>query len=405
MKYIVVIECTDAGGIEIGTAILQMGYRPLFLLNPESYKADIALFLQNFEYKHVNTDSVDDIIDVLNPIKHQIAGVGTLVDSRITIATNVALNMKLPGPDQACINLKDKSFVANLVENFSKPTFSLTANDESNKQILLVTFKDKPVVAKLRTGCGAVGIQFLKSNEDKIRFLSTITKPEEWLIQEYFSGKLYSMEGWVQNHHVNFLGWTSRKKIKNTETEFRFEGFNTIDLDLTRKAKEAIKLLFKKSSMSHGWFHIEFLIDLNQGELTIIDANIGRVGGAMMPHVLAKAFNISPSDIYQHALEIQIFGKTSIFLSPTPKLNRIYKCICFGSPKEMIIDEVIFPKYPLETDGLRMVRILGCGDRVAKMGHDDMSWIGFVAGEENEVERYAAKIKLKSSQSVYHAAY
>lgn len=404
MKYIAVIECTDAGGFEIGMAIVQMGYQPIFLLNPNSYRADLGLSLQSFEFRNVDTLSVDLICDELKKIEHQLIGVTTLVDSRLAIAAQVAKRLNILGPDQSCILLKDKAEVARLVHEYSLATASLSDCNEENYHLLDTIFKGKKLVAKHRSGCGAVGIQFLSSEEEKIEFIKNTQNLSEWILQEYFDGSLYSIEGWVENGDIYYLGWTSRRKIKNTETEFRFEGYQTIPIEINNFAQLAVRQLFNTTNFKRGWFHIEFLINADKTQAVMIDANVGRIGGAMLPHVLAMALNMMPVQIYQHAIEIQIFGKSKVIVSSKDNQEKIYKCICFGSPYETVLEQVYLPEYPLKKPGLRVVRILGAGDRVSKVGHDDWSWIGFVAGEETEVDHYASKIQIKSRDGYLHSA-
>ena len=405
MKYIALIECTDAGGVGIGMAVTQMGYRPLFLLDPQLYRADTGLALQHFECRTVNTHSIDAIINELNPIRDQIAAIATLVDGRISIAAEVANKMGIPGPDSACIVLKDKAEVAKWCAVCSAPSLVLSADKKIAKTSLIEKFNGKKIIAKQRQGFGAIGIKILFSEDEKQNFIDETNCLDEWLIQEYFPGKLYSLEGWLDSSGVHILGWSSRKKINNTESEFKFEGFNTIDTELTDSARVTIEYLFKKAGLRRGWFHIEFLIDIENKNMILIDANIGRIGGAMLPHVLAMSLNIQVTDLYQHALEIQIFGKSHIEILPPKKLKKFYKCICFGSPHETVIQNVLLPKYPLEIGNLKVIRILGAGDHVAAMGKDDMSWIGFVAGEESVVDAYAKQIYIKTINQIYQATY
>lgn len=408
-KYLVVVECTDAGGFEIGMAISRMGYRPLFLLNSALYKGDIASSLQNFEYMDIDTFSADTIAHALAPIAKKIIGITTLVDSRLAVTAEVAKKINIPGPDPACIILKDKSAVADMAKQYSLITTVLPDNKKEAIALINKTFSDKKIIAKKRNGCGAVGIALLETHQDKINFIQNHHDLHDWIFQEYFQGNLFSMEGWVANGKVHFLGWTSRRKINNTETEFRFEGYNTVSDLITHRAKKSISSLLKKANYKRGWFHIEFLINSSNTQLMMIDANVGRTGGAMLPHVLAMALSSQPVEVYQHAIELQVFGKSDITFQLNQhanNTNKIYKCICFGSPQQAVIEQVLLPENPLQVSGLRVICILGEGDTVTKIGQDDWSWIGFVAGQEKMVDDYAAKIKIKTKDgNIHHAVF
>ena len=397
MKYIAIVECTDAGGFEIGMAVIQMGYRPVFVLNPEGYKADLLTSLTNFKIIESDTTNAENIAQAIKLFDGEIVALTTLVDSRIAPTTEAAEKASLFGPDHACIILKDKDLVAKLCEEYSLPTLSF--KKDADKAMLLNFLPEKPIILKKRQGCGAVGIEYLHSQSQRANFLKKTDGLEDWIAQEYFTGRLYSIEGFVSEEGISFLGWTSRKKIQNTETEFRFEGFDTINSIITSQAKEAVTLLLQRAHYQKGWFHIEFLINFEENKIALIDANIGRTGGAMLPHVLAMSHKQTASNIYQHAIEIQLFGKSNIRIESNKNDTTIYKCICYGSPTETVIQQVILPRVKLLNSGIRVINILGEGTTVSKIGTDDWSWIGFVAGEENKVDQFVSKIKIKTNSN------
>ncbi len=405
--YVVLLESTDGGGHELGLAVTQMGYRPLFLLDPQLYRADVAMGLQSFEYLPADTRDVTALVPLLAAGDRRIVGVATLVDSRIPVAAQLAAALGVPGPDPACGPLSDKRQVARWCPEVS-PRSAVAAPGPRPVADTLADwqrqFGPAAVVVKPRVGCGAVGVRVLADDRQKQEFAAATPDLQDWLIQEHFPGDLFSMEGWVDNAGVHYVGWTSRRKVGNTETEFRFEGFDSLPVALTKQAQVAIDGLVEQASLRRGWFHIEFLVDEARQDLRLIDANVGRTGGAMLPHVLAMALGVTPGEIYQHALEMQLWGESSVSLPDTPPLTRIHKCICFGSPRAATLREVRLPGSPLQHGPLRVTRILGAGDEVSEIGRDDWSWIGFVAGPEDEVDRYTAQIEIHTTDAVLPAA-
>ncbi len=274
-KYFVLLESTDAGAFEMGMAIVQMGYTPLFLIDVNNYKADLITALQNFEWINVNTQSEEEIINILSPLKDSIEGIASLVDSRIAMAATISKKMNIAGPDIACIILKDKTSVAELCPEYSLKTITLSDDLDLAKRQAKEYFLDKSVVVKPRLGCGALGMTVLHSEQEKEAFLIKTMDRSSWLMQEFLEGNLYSMEGWLDQKGLNFLGWTSRRKINKTEVEFRFEGYETLPEEITAMAQQAIRLLFSRSKLMSGWFHIEFLISADKKQMAMIDANTG----------------------------------------------------------------------------------------------------------------------------------
>jgi ATP-grasp domain len=405
--YVVLLESTDGGAHELGLAVTQMGLRPLFLLDPQLYRADHAMILQGFEYLAADTRNVDALVSLLAEDDRQVVGVATLVDSRIPFAVQLAAALGVPGPDPACGPLSDKRQVARWCPEASPRSVVAAAGPQPVPDTLAgwqQQFGSAPVVVKPRVGCGAVGVQVLADDLQKQEFATDTPDLQEWLVQEYFPGDLFSMEGWVNEAGVSFAGWTSRRKIGNTETEFRFEGFDSLPVALTKQAQDTITHLVEQASLRRGWFHIEFLVDAARQQLRLIDANVGRTGGAMLPHVMAMALGVSAADLYQHALETQLHGKSSVTLPETPLMPLIYKCVCFGSPRAVTLREVRLPGNLLQQKPLRVLRILGAGDEVSEIGQDDWSWIGFVAGPENQVDQYTAQIEIHTADAVLPAA-
>jgi ATP-grasp domain len=407
-RYLVVLESTDCGGLEMGIAITQMGFRPLYLLTPEDYSGDIAMGLPVFEYRVVDTSDPETVVDLLNGLDVTVAGVTSLVDSRIRVAAEVATRLGVPGPDRACIALSDKEQVAEWCAEASPRTEVAAAASEPADAVLERWhdgFGDRPVVVKPRVGCGAVGFRVLEDGKERQEFVQGTPQLDDWLVQEYFPGSLFSLEGWADDAGVHFLGWSSRRKILNTESEFRFEGFDSLPEALTTTAQGAITTLFDRSGYERGWFHIEFLVNEERTDLRMIDANIGRTGGAMLPHAIAGALGLQPTDIYRHAIEAQLWGRPTVDLPKTPHMTTFHKCVCFGSPEAVTLADVRLPGRPIGTGSLRITRILAGGDQVSEMGKDDWSWIGFVAGPEDEVDEYVERVEIHTADAVLKPAY
>jgi hypothetical protein len=405
--YLAVLECTDAGGAEIGIAITQMGYRPLFLLDPQLYRADVAVSLQNFECAVVDTTNSSDVLALLESMKATLVGVTSLVDSRIPIAAEVARKLDLFGPDPACIVLHDKAEVARFCPEVS-PTTQVAGGPRSATATLADwqrSFGDSAVIVKPRMGCGAVGVRRLATSADRRAFMLATPDLDEWVVQEDVAGSLYSLEGWVGGSGLHFVGWTSRRRIANTETELRLEGIDALPHALTTQAKRAIMTLFDRACLRRGWFHIEFIVDDDHAGLRLIDANVGRTGGAMLPHVLAMALGVRPTELYQHAIETQLWGRSNVSVADSLRPKQIHKCICFCSPRAAMLRAVHLPHPLIRPETLRVTCILGPGDQVTAAGHDDWSWIGFVAGPEDEVDSYARDIRIQIDDMVVRAAF
>src|SRR5262249_16288450 len=151
---------------ETGMAVVKMGYRPLFLIGSETNKRDIKSLFPQFEYQYIDAHNIESLLQKLEPIRHEIAGVSTLVDSCFTIASQIAALLSIPGPDSVCTSLQDKAIVAELCHEYSFETFTLCHDVFKDKNKLNNILSEKSFVAKRRFKNITNDIRFLYTNED-----------------------------------------------------------------------------------------------------------------------------------------------------------------------------------------------------------------------------------------------
>ena len=93
-----------------------------------------------------------------------------------------------------------------------------------------------------------------------------------------YQKKQLRMDGLVNAGKIYFLGWASYKTRGEKNC---FETDDTIPLNITNEAQDAVRELFLKTKLQKGWFRIGFLIDFKKESATMIDINVGRDGAAM----------------------------------------------------------------------------------------------------------------------------
>lgn len=231
MKKIIVIETSDIGALYTARAAQLLGYEALFLTNLNNYQSDTRNQLLECQYIDCDTTSAESLLQTLKNHKvDEIAGVITFLDSRLTIATELAQKLEVKGLDRSILELKDKAYVQKLIPHFSPPTVIFSLNEFPYTEIEQLMARFKKIIIKPTLTAGALGVHILDCVEDlkeiKTR-LSFANLPEflnngTWVAQAYLDGPLYSIEGYVRNGSVNILGISDRLKIGKTESQISF---------------------------------------------------------------------------------------------------------------------------------------------------------------------------------------
>jgi hypothetical protein len=144
----------------------------------------------------------------------------------------------------------------------------------------LSTWTHYPAVVKPRRSSGSLGVKRVDTLADLMFFFEQKKVPfvaNEWMVEAMLSGAIYSVEGYVANGDIHFLGISDR--TWGPQPFFVEEGLNFPVLMGTQLAQKLYNLATEVVSATHyyhGFFHIEMMVD--QGKPYIIELN-PRCGG------------------------------------------------------------------------------------------------------------------------------
>ena len=406
-KYIMVVEASFLGVAFIARAIRNLGYEPVFLTNYWNQEGDALIQLAQEKAVFCKTTEIEDIKRVVNAFGiEKIAGLTTLLDSRLAIIATANKELGLPGVSASVLNLKDKAWVNNIIPEYIPASLAIEFQVTPEKTIedFITASGAEKYIAKPGLTAGAIGaFTFCNYAEFKEKISLAIEKipdylnPNQYVIQEFFDGELVSIEGYVCQDNVDFIGATKRFKYGNTEVQHQFPYQDEMgDLAYSR-CKNVINTLIDRADFTYGFFHIEFIV--NGDEVRLIDANMGRPGGTNVMELIAFAYDISPVKIFEHAISVAVFQKpvieNSFFDSP---VRQDVTGILYGLAESARILRFDLPD-PASSHHLAV----NMGTIIPALGESNWSGIGTLTGKYEDVFSDLAKIKMTTDKGEYGA--
>ena len=415
MRSIIIIETSDVGAAYTAKAVQALGCLPIFICSLRNYQADTLEQITNYIWLESDTTSAKTIFatiqqhrnatNILGKSLRNVAGVISFLESRLSVAIQLAAVLGVSGIDPAVLVLADKGKVANLIPEYS-PEFILFKRDVLPlAQLQNWLQKAQEIIIKPTYSTGALGLFKLDATEgslteDLLHNKMIIYSQDqwsilsgEWLAEPLIPGDLVSLEGYVCAGQVHFLGFSSRHKIKNTESLCEFPWDEQLDFSLCEQAKEAVQALIGRSHFNYGYFHVEFIF--TQDRCALIDANMGRIGGGGIAQQIALAHHLSPEQVYAHVIATTLFRGQGIMENLyRERASTSVAAICYGIDQDAILDSV---SLPLNHTFLHTL-ILGPGAAVPAMGKNNWSWVGIAVGSSATLPLEVQKISMLTDQ-------
>ncbi|MFA6434928.1 MAG: hypothetical protein WCW52_09555 [Elusimicrobiales bacterium] len=408
-KHILLIESTNIGAHYSAQAVTEMGYDPVFLCDLSHYHGDTLDQIRRHRHFDVYTGDVAklEVFIRTNGLADDLAGVASFQDERLAAAAELALRLGVPGLDRNVSRLKDKGFSFKLVPEYVPITIGFRAGQTPQDEILDLLGIFKTLVAKPALGAGGAGVLRLDTPEDVALLPAHIAGyklPKEldsgrWIVQAFATGPLFSLEGYVIDGRINYLGFTGRKKVGMTETGARFPIDPDLDPSVRKNAKRAVGILVERSGFRNGYFHVEFIEC--EDSCHMIDPNVGRPGGGPVAELLALSYNVPPSVIYKHALQVGLFHSDTGNPYGDLSRRREAEAILYGLKSGGTIRNVILP----EPGACLHTRILGNGAKASPVGQDDWSWVGILSGISGQAESAAGRIRILTDEGDFGACF
>lgn len=407
-KKILFVESSCVGAAYSAEAAIDLGYSPVFLTDLVASQGDTRRQMSKYECVECDTRSVDAMMAAIeNARLDGIHFITSFNDSYLMNAVALARRMNVGGICQAVERLKDKGEVYTLVPDFSPRTVLFSSDDIPFDAIRGLLESSEAVIVKARRSSGGLGTLTLRSVEEVNRLPRRLSEsgipdhlsPELWLAQEFTEGELVSLEGYVIDSAVKFLGFSGRKKIGMSESVIMFPWDENLSPDAMNEAKQALRELVNRSGFNNNYFHVEFMMKGSRAFL--IDANMGRIGGGGLGEQVAIAYGISPRTLHLHMLTLGVEGKEiagpEMFkAAPSRTASALY-----GIPVQAQLKSVQLP----DSFSCFHTQILDAGEIVPAMGTSNYAWIGIVSGDIDRAMEETAKIKINTSEGEFAAVF
>ncbi|MBC3212444.1 ATP-grasp domain-containing protein [Serratia fonticola] len=396
MKNIIFIDASHVSAASSYEACLSMGVNALFIINPDSYKGDTLVGIPHENLIYADTTNYHNILlEISTREINNIIAVFSLTDRAMRSSILVGSHLQVCTLDLALLFLLQKEIVSNLIPEFTPKTLPFTLANLNKVFLCNMVEKYGKVVIKPSETSASIGSFFIKSKQDVDNLVDYITNTFSekltkgtWLAQQYIDGEFFSVEGYVCNRHVTFLGITYRKRLGNTLTAAYFPGESKLSESIIEKSQNAIRELVKRSGYKNGYFHSEFISDSEKPFL--IDANFGRIAGGAISQLIADAYSISLSKVMEHVLSLSLFGKScSEFIFPIKYRNQCLG-ITYGVDESCIFEKVSLPQNLRS----RHITLCNAGDQLYSTGIDGAGWVGILAGNEVDVSLEIKEIKI-----------
>ena len=400
MKILFVIDSSFIGPEYIINGAKASNLRVIFLTNIYNQGGDAIKEISQGEFIHCNTESFDELFKIISCYeKEEIAGIITFLDSKLDICAELCDQLGVNGLDKSTIALKSKNYVNLTIPEYVPKSISFNIKQIPYEKLKeMFSSVESSLILKPEYTAGGSGVRLLQSEEDINNIENLIDldlpehlRPSDIIVQEAIEGELVSIEGYVFEGEVTYIGSTGRRKINNSESGIIFPYDNKIPGNKLDEAKKIIRCLVERSNYKNGFFHTEFII--SQDNIKLIDGNFGRIGGGNLAEVIAASYKIDAELIYRHAIEILV-NKRELISREFWKTKEAVSAlgIAYGIDSEERVIEIKL-KGELKS---KHTQAQHRGYKVAKMGDSNFAWVGLLSGEYNDVLNDINKIDIRT---------
>lgn len=408
-KVILFLGTSLTGALYIRKATQRLGFSAVFLLHVEDYSGDSKQAILESEHYEANVNSLEDVVRAIHENnlmqKYNVVGITSFLDETFQVVVEVAKQFGIAGPDPMLAVLTDKSAVYHMIPEFSSPSLIFTLSDISQKSIEQFFSQHKDInefMLKPSVSSGAVGISILNKEADFEEIKQLIDSAgiegiskQHWIIQPRIAGRLHSLEGYVANGKISFLGFSRRARKHLTEIVTEFPVDNELPSRIQKKCHDAVQTLIERSRYMNGYFHCEFIINVENETAYFIDGNMGRAAGGPTVLQIALTYGKNPIDIFTHIIDLGLLqGKNSSDFSYGKRDDKQMLSIryCLGEPA--IVFGVTLPSDMTSFH----VQVAGDNKKVPAVGVSDSAWIGFIVGYKEKVLSDIQKIIIETDK-------
>ncbi len=403
MKKIVIIGINCITAKYLPDALRGAGYEPTFILDIEAYSGASRQALETCRCYQADIEDIRSVLRLLRQTPEILRGayaVTSFYDDKFPLIAHIARRWGLRCLEPAAVRLADKSEVMRLVPEYSPRGLVLRYGDLSHGAVSTFARSTRALVLKPALVSGGVGVTRPAPRDVSVASIRTAIATsgvpnalgQTWILQERVAGRLVSLEGFAVAGVPTFICFALRGRIGTTEVSDLLPADDWVAAAVRAHCQKGICTLINRSGFRNGYFHCEFVITADNAYL--IDANMGRIGGATYAEQIALAHRFEPGEILRHAtllpLDAATAGPPPAFLPPEetrPTLGFFYGLEHGGTIRSIALPE---QRSSMHTQFARL------GSRVPPIGTSDASWVGLLAGLVDDAVRDIDRISIET---------
>jgi hypothetical protein len=348
-------------------------------------------------YLDADIDDPAGVAAALRSQAHHLTGssiVTSPFDEVFPVLLAATRGLDLRTPDPVFAQLADKAFVASLVPEFSPATVRI---DPARLPQRLPPLPAQEVVLKPSLYTGGLGVRRLGRDAVTRAYLheaiSTSAVPnassQYWLLQEFIEGDLISLEGYFHHGDLRVIGYSLRTRVGRTSSTNTFPVDRTLPAGVRARSEEAMRVLAKRASFSHGYFHAEFMTTGN--DVWLIDANMGRLSGAVLVEQFALAHGLDAGSILVHSLLLPF--EPDLEAPPYRSASSLATTVAYlyGVRNGGVIRSVDIPP---ESPRCRHTRYVPDGQYVPPVNGSGYTRVGMISGFREDCDSFIERIRI-----------
>ena len=403
MKHILIVGINKISVKYICDAIHDAGYELILSIDKSSLSGDALSAISDVYCipPFSEHNALSAYLNAHPDISQKVHSITTFFDELFPMVKIISEEFKFNGPPPIFAELASKYVVGKLIPEHVPAEVQVVFSEEKFVLPWLKVHENNTVILKPAIGSGALATStlLLEPDRDPTQTIKSAISASGavshetllWIIQEYCSGMLVSMEGFVQEGKTIFLGLSRRERVQFTEVANHFPDDSSIPSIVQEKIQTSIHDLVNRSGFDNGFFHCEFITTDTTAYL--IDANMGRLGGATIVEQVALAYELSPSSVLQHATLLPLGLAGAVPAYATVARVRSTLSYWYGLAEESVI---LGWKIPAISSTHTPVASLG--SRIQPIGISDYSWIGMLTGYTDVVQHEIKLIRIKTDR-------
>jgi hypothetical protein len=390
-------------------ALEPFGYQPVLLARRGAFSEQIQAYLDNVEIHEVDTASLSQVTNYIrsHPAAFNgIVAVTTLFDEQFALVEALAkeFTWAFPGPVLAWLSHKHR--VLSLIPEYSPPSLSFNIRELRSMNLRKVDEWGARLILKPACSSGGLGLRHLRNHGTLKADLAAHLQQSgygpdtEWVLQQEMSGRLLSFEGFVDTGWVRRLGISSRSRIGFTEVASKYPADDHLSQAIIARGWDCVEALVGRAYYQFGYFHCEFIQTATS--VYLVDANLGRIGGATVLEQMALAHSIDPRQLLAHVLLLPVLrGRCPLSLCASARLApQATLGIWYGLPEPGCLEHVHLPEIRGQHTQFAVE-----GSQVPRVGASDYAWVGLFCGLEEQVLADIGRITVRTDKGTFQPAF